>query len=205
MVLTLMFLFVALAIGTTTVVGVESTVSRRFRDGIEALYVAEAGLALVVAELRDLPDWGPVLSGVVRSPLARGAFAGQASVAAGGRVSLCCGEGSIGGRLTRELATDPVPARRGLAWQPYLWSPWDALVPQPWPGPHFLTVHLQDDEGDGDADGDSDLNGVVVVRSEVVRPDGLRRAVEGVVARELGDPDLGTATGVRILRWREVR
>jgi hypothetical protein len=203
-VLTVTFLFSALAIGTTTVVLVEGTVAGRFKDGVEALYVADAGLALVVSELRERPDWTPVLQGAVRSGLTRGAFLGSAAVG-GGTVALCCGRDSVAGRLARESGVDPVPARRGLVWQPYLWSAWDALVPQPQPAQLFLIVLVQDDEDDGDLDATTDLNGVVTVRSEAVRPDGLRRVAEGLVAREPADPVLGIPARVRILRWREVR
>jgi hypothetical protein len=195
-VLILTFFFSALAVGTTTVVGVETTVAGRFRDGVEALYVADAGLSVVVAELRELADWSPVLQGAVRSPASRGPFLGSVAIA-GGTVLLCCGGRSVAGRLARESAADLVPARRGLVWQPYLWSAWDALVPQPGPGQVFVAVVIQDDEEDGDGQPATDLNGVVTVRSEALRSDGLRRVVEALVARE--------PAGVRILRWREVR
>jgi hypothetical protein len=203
-VLTLTFLFSALAIGTTTVVSVEAVVSGRFKEGVEALYVADAGLALALAELRALPDWTPVLQGAVRSSLSRGPFLGSAAVA-GGTVLLCCGGASVGARLARESAVDPVPARRGLVWRPYLWSAWDAVVPQPQPGQLFLVVFVQDDAEDGDADGTTDLNGIVVVRAETVRPDGLRRVVAALAAREPGEPALGVPDRIRILHWREVR
>jgi hypothetical protein len=203
-VLTLTFLFSALAIGTTTVVSVETVVSGRFKDGVEAMYVADAGLALVIAELRELPDWTPVLQGTIRSGLSRGPFLGSAAVA-GGTVFLCCGGVSVGARLARESAVDPVPARRALVWRPYLWSEWDAVVPQPQSGQLFLVVFVQDDAEDGDTDGTTDLNGIVVIRAETVRPDGLRRVVETLAAREPGDPALGVPDRIRILHWREVR
>ena len=64
---------------------------------------------------------------------------------------------------------------------------------------------LQDDAEDGDTDGTTDLNGIVVVRAETIRPDGLRRVVEALAAREPGDPALGVPDRIRILHWREVR
>ena len=203
-VLTLTFLFSALTIGTTTVVGVETAVSSRYRAGIEALYVADAGLAVVLAELRTLPDWSPILTGAVRSSAAQGSFVGSASVA-GGTVFLCCGGRSLFEQLARESAASPVPARRTLAWHPYLWSSWNALAGQSGSGRLFVLSLIKKDDEDGDADEGTDLNLVVIVRSEAIRPDGLRRAVEALVAREPGDPELGIPAAVRLLRWREVR
>lgn len=204
-VLLLTFLFSALAIGTATAVGVEITMAARGREGTEALYVAEAGLALAIAGLRPLADWTPVLQGLVRSAASLGPFAGPAAVAGGGSILLCCGGTSVGGRLARESAVSGVPARRTLTWQPFLWSAWDALVTQPVRGQIFVVAVVQDDEEDGDADPATDLNGIVVVRSEALRPDGLRRVVEGLLTRVPGDPDHGVPPGVRLLAWREVR
>jgi hypothetical protein len=203
-VLTLTFLFSALMIGTSTVVGVEMTVTGRYRDGIEALYIAEGGLAVVLAELRGLPDWSPLLGGALPSSASQGPLPGSASVA-GGTVFLCCGGRSVVERLARESASSAVPARRTLTWRPYLWSSWNSLVGEPGAGQFFLIALLQDDEEDGDQDEATDLNGVVVVRSEAIRPDGLRRAVEALVAREPGDPGHGIPASVRVFRWREVR
>ena len=203
-VLTLTFLFSAIVIGATTVVTIETTVTGRYKDGIEALYVAEAGVAVVLAELRTLPDWTPVLGGGLSSSASQGMFSGSPSVA-GGTVFLCCGARSVFARLANESASSAVPARRTLAWHPYLWSSWNALAGQPGAGQFFLIVLIQDDEQDGDRDQGTDLNGVVVVRSEAVRPDGLRRSIEALVAREAGDPGHGIPASVRVLRWGEVR
>ena len=176
--LTLTFLFSALAVGTTTVVSMEAVVAAKFKDGVEALYVADAGVALVVAELRELPDWTRCCRGPFVRVCREGPFLGSAAVS-GGAVFLCCGGESVGARLARESAVDPVPGRRGLVWRPYLWSAWDGLVTQPQPGPLFLIVWVQDDEKKmGTRRRSTDLNGIVAVRAETVRPDGLRRVVE---------------------------
>jgi hypothetical protein len=203
-VLTLTFLFSAIMIGAATVVTIETTVTGRYKDGIEALYIADAGLAVVLAELRGLPDWTPVLGGALSSSRSQGMFTGSASLA-GGTVFLCCGARSVFARLANESASSAVPARRTLGWHPYLWSSWNALAGQPGAGQFFLIVLIQDDEQDGDRDQGTDLNGVVVARSEAVRPDGLRRSVEALVAREAGDPGHGIPVSVRVLRWGEVR
>ena len=203
-VLMLTFLFSALAIATTTVAGVEAAVSGRYRDGIEALYAADGALALVLAELRAFPDWSPILQDRLHSARSQGLFRGSVTLG-GGTVFLCCGGRSVAERLAREAAAAPVPARRLLVWHPYLWSNWDALVPGSPPGRSFAIVLLRDDEDDGDGDEGTDRNGAVMVRSEAIRPDGLRRSVEALVVREPGDLDHGIPAAVRLLRWREVR
>jgi type IV pilus assembly PilX-like protein len=203
-VLTLTFLFSAIMIGAATVVTIETTVTSRYKDGVEALYIAEGGLAVVLAELRGLPDWTPILGGALSSSASQGMFTGSASIA-GGTVFLCCGARSVFARLLNESASSAVPARRTLAWHPYLWSSWNGLAGQPGAGQFFLIALIQDDEEDGDRDEGTDLNGVVVVRSEAVRPDGLRRSIEALVAREAGDPGHGIPASVRVLRWGEVR
>ena len=98
--------------------------------------------------------------------------------------------GAIGVRAPgKRIGVERRPGRRTLAWHPYLWSSWNALVGEPGAGQFFLIALAQDDEEDGDRDDGTDLNGVVVVRSEAVRPDGLRRSVEALgPARKPGDP-----------------
>ena len=86
-----------------------------------------------------------------------------------------------------------------------MWVPLDHVMPRSPPSRLFLAVFIQDDEEDGDGDGARDANGRLIVRSEAVHPDGLRRAVEALVERDPGDPAAGVSPAVRLLRWREVR
>jgi len=204
-VMLLMFLFSAIAIGMVVVVRVETSVATRFVQATQALYAAEAAVAVVVSELRTLTDWTPVLAGTAPSALSDGAFAGRKALPNGGSIVLCCGPDSISGRLDREVPLAGAVARRSLQWRPYLWSPLAALLPGGPPTSLYLVIFMQDDEGDPDGSGWTDLNRRVVVRAEAVQPDGLRRAVEVLIEREPGDPLRGLAPAVRLLRWREVR
>jgi hypothetical protein len=222
-VLLLMLLFSAVALGLPVVVRVELTIAARFKQSAEALYAAEAALAAAVGELRALTDWAPVLSGTRGSALSEGAFTGSKAVPQGGEVVVCCGPHSAAGRLAAETAASPLPARRSVQWQPFLWTALHALIPAEPASRLFLVVWVADDETDGDADTTSDANGVVIVRAEALAPDGLRRIVEAYIARvpaelQVEEPGAGesgedeppaglpaTAPGVRILAWREVR
>lgn len=203
-VLLLMFLLSAIAIGMAVVVRVEGMVASRFVQATQALFAADAAVQMVIAELRPMLDWSPILAGGMVSPRADAAFAG-ARLIAGGSITLCCGPSSVSDRLARENGLSGAFARRTLVWRPYLWSPLATLLPASPPGHLYVIVFVQDDEDDGDGDPMTDLNGRVVVRGEAVEPDGLRRSVEVLIARERGDPLRALAPAVRLLRWREVR
>ena len=207
-VMLLMFLFSAIAVAMVAVVRVETTVAGRSVQSAQALYAADAAVAVAISEMRALNDWTPVLSGAAQSALSDGAFAGRKNVPGGGSVLVCCGASSIGGRLGQESAASAAVARRALPWRPYLWSSFAALLPRSPPSRVYLVVFVQDDddgEDEDDGDGSADVNGRVVVRAEAVQPDGLRRSVEALIAREPGDPLRGLAPAVRLLRWREAR
>jgi hypothetical protein len=204
-VLLLMFLFAAVSIGIATVVRIETTVGARFVEAAGALYAADAGINLAMSEMRTLPDWTGLLSGAAQSVVSQGAFAGAKRVPGGGTVLTCCGPSSVVGRLERESAASPLAPRAALPWRPFLWCALDQVAPRSPPSRLFLAVFIKDDEEDGDGDGARDANGRVVVRSEAVHPDGLRRAVEALVERHPGDPLASVAPAVRLLRWREVR
>jgi len=204
-VLLLMFLLSAIALGMAVVVRVEATVASRFVQATQALFAADAAVQMTLAELRPIGNWSPVLAGAMTSPRSDGAFAGVKSLPAGGSIVLCCASSSVSERLARENVLSGAFARRTLVWRPFLWSPVAALLPAAPPSRTYVVVFVQDDEDDGDGDPITDLNGRVVVRGEAVEPDGLRRGVEVLIARERGDPLRGLAPAVRLLRWREVR
>jgi hypothetical protein len=213
-VLLLMFLFSAIALGAAVVVRSETLVSERFRQSAQALHAADAALDIVTAELRVMTTWVPVLAGGRRSAYAEGAFAGTRSVPAGGVVSLCCGPASTFGRLKAETAVSPLPARRRVVWQPFLWSSFDALVPHDEPTRLFVVAFVGEDEEEAGVEGSGDANGTIVVRVEAIDPGGLRRSIEAVVGRRPGGPpEEGPAgTGrvppdpvIGVLTWREVR
>jgi hypothetical protein len=204
-VMLLMFLFSAIAIGMVVVVRVETTVATRFAQGTQALYAAEAALGVALSELRPMSGWTPVLAGTAQSAQVDGPFAGRKSLPGGGSVVVCCGPSSISGRLARESALAAAIARRALPWRPFLWSPLALLLPGSAPSPLYVVVFVEDDEEEDDGDGSADVNGRIFVRAEAVQPDGLRRSVEALVARESGDPLRGLAPALRLLRWQEVR
>lgn len=205
-VLLLMMLFTAIAAGAAIVVRMELFLQERFRQGAEAFYAADAALATAIAELRRLPSWTAVLDGSVTSSSSRGGLSDPKSVP-GGVVLVCCGAGSLSERLARETQASPARSRRTVQWQPFLWTPFDALGPWPAPGGLYVAVWVGDDEADGDGAPGLDSNGVVIVRAEAVHPSGTRRIVEAYVAQPGPPPgdEPVPLRGVAVLGWREVR
>jgi hypothetical protein len=202
-VMLIMFLFSAIALGTSMVVRTETIVSARFRRAAEALYAADAGIAVALTELRPLPVWTPVLNGGIASAFSQGAFQGTLTVPGGGTILLCCGPGSVSDRVLMESRLSAIPARRAVEWQPFLWSPLDPIVRTAMPSRFVLVVFVADDD-DGDGDRRSDANGVVILRSQAVEADGTQRAVEALVARREPDSESGSPA-VAVLRWQEIR
>lgn len=90
----------ALAVLTAT----ETTIAARFRDGLEAFYAAEAGIARAVVDLRTA-DWHAARAGTSKSSFVDDAF----DLAAASR--------------------DIDAAARPLAWQPYAYGRFGDMLP----------------------------------------------------------------------------
>jgi hypothetical protein len=209
-----LFLFSAIAIGAALVVRVEISVADRFRQSAEALYAAEAGLEVAISELRLMPTWSPVADGSHQSQFSDGAFMGSRTLPGGGVVRLCCGAGSPFEDLVAETASSAVPARRALAWWPFLWAPFASLVPQEPPSRLYVLVFAADSTGEPSA------GEALLLRAEAIDPAGLRRRVEGLIGlspppnpeievssipRSVQAEDAVLPPSLRVLAWREVR
>jgi hypothetical protein len=211
-----LFLFSAIALGAALVVRVELTVGERYRESAEAFHAAEAALEVAVAELQAQPSWLAVVDGGRHSKFTDGSFTGAKRVPGGGSVNVCCGTGSAFERLRSESQASPVPARRALTWQPFLWATFDALVPQDPASRLYVLVFAAES-----ADEEAPAAEALLVRAEAIDPGGLRRTVESLVAlRAPETPDPRTASAnvsvqseempapvpvFRVLTWRELR
>ena len=203
----LMSLFSALALGASMVVRTELAIVDRFHRSARALHAAEAVLDVAAAELRVMHTWQSVISGLVSSSLSEGRFVGSRVLPGGGSVSLCCDGRSLLGRLEAETLLSPVPARRRIQWRPFLWTTFDGLVGTEPESRLFVAAFVGEDEDEAGVAGAADANETVVVRAEAIDPDGLRRSVEAVIARQPppGGRGGGPPRPVGVVRWREVR
>jgi hypothetical protein len=57
----------AIALGMAIIAGTEPIIAANSEGALAAGYTADAGLAIAVAEMRDVSDWSAVLAGAIRS------------------------------------------------------------------------------------------------------------------------------------------
>ena len=64
-----MMLLLPLGAALTLITTTETRIAANYRDGLDTLYAADAGVELAVSELRRVPNWTDVLNGSVTSAL----------------------------------------------------------------------------------------------------------------------------------------
>lgn len=209
LVLALVGLLTAATSAVITVTSTDAQIASRFRWGRQLEYAAEAGLHRALVDLKPLPDWTTVLSGVTLSSFADGPPSGVRSVPGGAFVDVDLEVALAScGRVPPCSDADRTAIVRARPWGPNnpRWRPFTYGV-LPLPGstsalPVYVLVLVADDPAE--TDGNPDLDdispasgaGVVRLRSMAFGPAGSRRAVEAVVARA------ATTPRIRMLSWR---
>jgi hypothetical protein len=233
----LMAILLVMALGTALALGagVESTITRNFRNSSGALYAADAGLERVLGDLKAITDWNAVLAGAASSAFADGAPAGTRTLSDGRLINLTeivslanCRQVSPCSSAAMDAATADRPwGVNNPRWQPFAWGPFSGLLPvDDVEAPFYVVVMVGDDpsENDGDplADGAApcapEETGAcnpgtdrLAVRAEAFGPFGAHAILELTIARRgAGErpsdyDDGGAQADVRILSWRELR
>lgn len=171
----------------------EAIFSARHRESVEARFALAAALERAVADLRELPDWSPVLGEVVGSGFVESA---EPRLDDGTTIDL----NRLDARLQQRSDASSRWGADSPAWVRFAWGRLDTLVP---PGggpplPLYLVVWVADDGADGDGNPLVDSNAVVQVRAEVFGPRGRRRAASVMLARIAQGP-----AGVRRVSWSD--
>ncbi len=230
LVVTIAAMGLLLALGTMLVLNsmTEMGVAANYRDGIEALYAADAGIERVLPDVAAQSDWNSMLSGITRSTFTDGPPAGVRYLAGGAALDLTeatndirCGAVST----CTDGAMDSVTAERPWGknnprWQLIGYGPVAAILPPGELDSHmYVLVWIADDPSENDGDpvmdglpppvvdsrnSDNPGRGVVVLRAQARGPGGARRIVEATVART-GDGNVPGLAKLCILAWREVR
>jgi hypothetical protein len=161
----------ALAVLTAT----ETTIAARFRDGLEAFYAAEAGIARAAVDLRAA-DWDAARAGTAQST-----FRGD-------------------GVDLRAAAQDIDAVEGTRSWQPYAYGRLRDLVPGGQADSGLsIVVWVAADSSSASSSSSSSSSAeddeVIVVRSHAYGARGVRRMVEATLRKSVDGP--------RVIAWRE--
>lgn len=174
LVLTITSVLAAAGLAVLLMVDADVVAAGRHRDAARVLHAAEAALDTAVDELGQISDWGPVLSGAVRSRV-QGTLrlpAVDTGVIDAGRETWDVQRAAFGGGWGVDTPQ----------WR--LFAHGDASGDVPLGAPDiYLLVWVADDVGESDGSAARDTNDVIVVRARAV---GVRRAVcdvQAVIAR----------------------
>jgi hypothetical protein len=172
---------------------VEVVSSSHHRDALEVAFAAEAGLALGVRELQDLPLWTDALAG---TSLAGFRDATVTPVLADGSVadlaSLTVAVQAESDALAAFGADNP-------QWRLFAYGPAGSLVPAS-SSIAYLVIWIADDGADGDGNPWADANDILQLRADSLGPRFARRGVAASVRRADAAP-----AGLHVLTWRRVR
>lgn len=168
----------------TTLIGVlvpvmvvERGLAASVRDGLEATFLAEAGLELAQADLQRRSDWSAVLAGAVA-----GAWTDSTVVPRlpdGRRLDLPAQTA----RLQAETTATSRWAADTPQWRLFIWGPVASLDPALAASRVHVAVWVADDEGDGDGDPTRDTNGRLLLASAAYGPRGVERRAEATITR----------------------
>lgn len=194
-----LLLLTALGLALAMTAATETYISSHFRDGQQALGVADAVLERSMQDLLTIPDWNKVLSGETTSSFVDGPSTGTRTTPYGGTVNLdeianlaSCGVAS--GCSASQIATNAPDRTWGAnnpRWRVFAHGPASDLVSG---GdidmPYYIVVLVGDDPSETDGnpliDGTAATNpgkGILSLRIEAFGPGGTHRVLETTVAR----------------------
>ncbi len=200
------FLLAALASAAAIASRIETLIASSFRQGHEALYVAEAGIARAIQDLSSTSDWTGALTGAT-SGFVDGVATDSKRLPGGDVVTLCCDAGSLSAALQLRGNAGMDWGGDTPQWKPYAWGPAARWLPDRNDAGSlfYVIVWVADDPDDGDGNPAIDANGAVVLVSTALGPDGARRSIRAVVQHARREDGTMLPRGVRLISWRESR
>lgn len=198
-----MLLLTALGMALTMTTMTERRISTNYRDGVETVYAADAGVERVMQDLLTVPDWNKILDGTTTSSFVDGS-PGMRTLPDGSKMDLLqatamvrCGKTTCT-NADMDTATDERPwAKNNPRWQLYAYGPVSDLIPTATLNSNvYVVVWIGDDPSENDnnplVDGDPPADpsyttntgkGVVSMLAYAYGPTGVQRVIEATVAR----------------------
>jgi type IV pilus assembly PilX-like protein len=199
-----MLLLTALGMALTMTTITEKRIAGNYRNGIETIYAADAGVERVMQDLLTVPDWNKILDGSTTSSFVDGA-PGVRTLPDGSQMDLVQATAMVRcGKLTCtsadiDTATDERPwAKNNPRWQLYAYGPVSDLIPTATVNSNvYVVVWIGDDPSENDdnpfVDGAPPADptkyatntgkGVLSMLAYAYGPTGVRRVIEATVAR----------------------
>jgi len=218
-------LLLALGVSLTLTTATETRIAAHFRDAVEALYAADAGVERAIRDLALTSDWDGILSGAITSSFNDGPPSGLHSLPGGSTLDLTratsvmrCGRDVCSADDLTASSEDRPWGANNPVWQAYAYGALRSLAGGTIDSAMYVVVWVADDpsENDGeplrdgappaDCDVEQDPScaddnvgrGVIAMRAQALGPDGVQRTIDLTLAR-VNDAD------VRIVSWREIR
>jgi hypothetical protein len=186
-------LLTALGMAAVLVSNTEGMITTNYRRSSEAIYAADAAVEMAVQDLLMVPRWNDVLSGGLRGQPEVSAMTGsfvygdahaEFNLPSGGKVSLCCADGSVSAQLQSETNAASLWGTNNPTWRLYAWGPLSTILPtQTVDSDVFVAVWVADDPSEIDGDPMVDGNGVLTLHAEAYGGGGTRKIVEVTVNR----------------------
>lgn len=196
-------LLAALGQGLVLLGSTEHAIAANAHAGVETLYAADAAIACVMPELRQVPQWTNVLNGAVRSAFIDGTR--TPTLPSGETVDL---DALTIALQARSRASDPWGPNNPV-WRLYAYGPLDRLAGSldgiivAMRSRTYVTIWVADDPAEVDGDATVDSNRVLTMLAEAFGPSRSARSISVTI----GAPARAGVEQVRprVLSWREVR
>src|SRR5688500_12201988 len=130
-----MLLLTALGMALTLTTSTEGRIAYNYRDGVEALYAADAAVERVMQDVLTVPDWNRIVDGTVTSAFIDGPI-GERTLPGGAKLDLVqatamvrCGKTSCSD-AAMDAFTDERPwGVNNPRWQLYAYGPISEMLP----------------------------------------------------------------------------
>jgi hypothetical protein len=194
-----MLLLTALGMSLTLTTTTEGRIAHNYRDGVEALYAADAAIERVMQDVLTVPDWNRIIDGSVTSAFIDGPPLGMRTLGDGSRIDLAqatamvrCGKVTCTDNDIHTYAEAPWNLNNPR-WQLYAYGPLSEMIPTDTINSNiYVIVWMADDPSETDdkplVDGDTSAGanpgkGVLSMLAHAYAPSGVRREIEVTIAR----------------------
>lgn len=194
-----MLLLTALGMALTLTTSTEGRIAYNYRDGVEALYAADAAIERVMQDVLTVPDWNNMTNGTATSAFTDGP-PGDRTLPDGTTLNLLqatayvrCGKLSCSTADLDAYTPERPWGENNPRWQLYAHGPMREMLPTDTVNSNmYVVVWIADDPAENDnnplvdgdtTNGENPGRGVLAMLAHAYGPSGVRRVIEVTIAR----------------------